>query len=107
MTTMLKVLKALMNRLRERFALPKSRLKGSICSVRLSLEEFEPRVTPTTFIWTNVTSNGLWTDPANWLGEAGAPRGSYPGWNGNARTTTDIAEFWGPKPVPTNTPATL
>jgi hypothetical protein len=60
------------------------------------LEPLETRVVPTVFIWTDQTTipiqKGQWEVAANWQSIGGAA-GAYPGWDGSAATTNDLARF--------------
>src|SRR5262249_46807398 len=54
------------------------------------VETLERRITPTTFKWTNLGGDGIWENAPNW---SGGGAGAYPGYNGTAATTNDIAQF--------------
>src|SRR5262249_39694277 len=42
---------------------------------RLHLETLEDRLAPATFTWSGAGGNGLWSNPANWVGNS-APKGT-------------------------------
>ncbi|MCI0739989.1 MAG: hypothetical protein L0Y72_13170 [Gemmataceae bacterium] len=58
------------------------------------VELLETRTTPTTFRWINFLGDNVWEAPQNWFSEVENPN-DYPGFNGTAVTTNDVAEFRG------------
>src|ERR1041384_6231058 len=75
-----------------RTCLRKNRVSRTQRHFRPCVESLETRATPTTFTWTNGNRTGVWEDPKNWA-RAEFSAVAFPGWNGNAATTNDVARF--------------
>jgi hypothetical protein len=58
------------------------------------LEGLEDRLAPASYDWTGFGADDFWETPTNWA-TADGPVNGYPGWDGSAATTNDIATFTG------------